>query len=97
MSMSAKRAHGKRKSFHTRIQTHTHTHTHIHAEVDECREGPWAEKNLFNLKRGFMVPLCTNCTFEDDLEYVNPLYKTFIGEQKLRVCMHKIPNNTALN
>jgi hypothetical protein len=33
-----------------------------------------------------MTPLCTNCSFGHDLEFVNPLYKTFAGMLDITVC-----------
>jgi hypothetical protein len=48
--------------------------------VDECASTPWVYPEEFHEAKGFMAPLCTNCTFDDDLEFINPLYKTFAGE-----------------
>jgi hypothetical protein len=53
---------------------------HKTTDVDECAVGAWSESEGFSRAQGFMAPLCTNCSFDHDLEFVNPLYKTFAGE-----------------
>ncbi len=52
----------------------------VFPDVDECASTPWEHPEEFDQAKGFMAPLCTNCTFDDDLEFINPLYKTFAGE-----------------
>jgi hypothetical protein len=77
------------KYTHVLCVARMHTHTYLEPDVDECAVGAWSEPAGFKNRKGFMAPLCTNCSFGHDLEFVNPLYKTFAGMLDITECFEK--------